>query len=129
MTTFDNCAATLENLRSVALAIDEDTKSRLRVWKHSSDALLHPIETIKLKRLHDRLTDMCTELTTLYVAGAMPQEAAAEFEQLLASEPILREMAGPILAAWQLAEEKPGPTDSEVDDAYAKFRAMIGRSR
>lgn len=129
MTTISSFAAALEDLRSATNELDGDTKARLRVWKHSAMALVHPIETIRTKRALDRLNELCTDLTTLYVAGAMPLEAAQEFEQLVASEPVLGELAGPIMAAWQLAEQKPGPSEAEVDQAYAQFRAIVERSR
>jgi len=75
--------------------------------------------------LRERIAERSMSLMTAYLAGEMPPEAAAQVEELLRTEPILRETYAGLVAAWQAPNAEREVTTEEVDAAYARFRSKV----
>src|SRR4051812_16640942 len=72
--------------------------------------------------LRERIAERSMSIMTAYLAGEMPPEAAAQVEELLRTEPLLRETYAGLVAAWQAPNAERTVTAGEVDAAYGRFK-------
>jgi hypothetical protein len=75
--------------------------------------------------LRERIAQRSMSIMTAYLAGEMPPEAAAQVEELLRTEPLLRETYAGLVAAWQAPNAEREVTSEEVDAGYARFKAKV----
>jgi anti-sigma factor RsiW len=68
---------------------------------------------------------MSMSTMTAYLAGELPAEDAAQIEEFLRTEPLLRETYAGLLAAWQAPNAERAVTADEVDAGYARFKTMV----
>lgn len=75
--------------------------------------------------MRERIAQRSMSLMTAYLAGEVPPEAAAQVEELLRTEPILRETYAGLVAAWQAPNAEREVTTEEIDAGYARFKAQV----
>ena len=79
--------------------------------------------------LRESIAKFSMSVMTAYLAGELPAEDAAEFEELLRTQPVLRETYAGLVAAWQAPNAERAVTTEEVDAAYARFKAKLAAKR
>ena len=79
--------------------------------------------------LRERIAERSMSIMTAYLAGEMPPEAAAAVEELLRTEPLLRDTYAGLVAAWQAPNAERTVTPEEVDAGYARFKAKLAAKR
>lgn len=110
--------------RFADLARKLDVRAGQRPWVgHLKFALAHPIQYWEIWRAFHRLPELITPVVTAWLAGELPQKEFAQVEFLLHDSPLTREVADPIISAWDHARPDLEPVD--VDAAYARFERMI----
>jgi len=75
--------------------------------------------------LRERIAQRSMSIMTAYLAGEMPAEAAAQVEELLRTESLLRETYAGLVAAWQAPNAEREVTTEEIDASYARFKAKL----
>ena len=75
--------------------------------------------------LREQVAQISMSTMTAYLAGELPAEDAAQIEEFLRTEPLLRETYAGLVAAWQAPNAERAVTTDEVDASYTRFKAMV----
>jgi hypothetical protein len=75
--------------------------------------------------LREQIAERSMSIMTAYLAGEMRPEAAAQVEELLRAEPVLRQTYAGLVAAWQAPNAERAVTAEDVDASYARFKAKL----
>lgn len=75
--------------------------------------------------LRERVAERSMSIMTAYLAGELPAEDATRVEELLRTEPLLRETYAGLVAAWQAPNAERAVRAEEVDAGYARFKAKV----
>jgi hypothetical protein len=79
--------------------------------------------------LRESVAKHSMSVMTAYLAGELRAEDAAGIEELLRTQPLLRETYAGLVAAWQAPNAERAVTIEEVDAAYARFKAKLAAKR
>ena len=80
--------------------------------------------TLGMAMTVEQIADRSLSVVTAYLAGELPPAIAAEVAEVLRTEPWLRAAHANLFAAWQSPNAERAVSDTEIDAAYGRFKAM-----